>query len=231
MQHWEQVDDDDTVQQRICVGFDDYSSIDGDQNIAGSTVRSQHIIYASDACKISTPKHTQCVPSLTWCPQQHVVTLYSLRPVVFCHFMIESETHLVTFPPRWLEGHQCKHCLYTLQCAAPSPLKIAPSHGGSEPYLLAMSKLNIKVGHRKLWRVNGRTDRHAVWAVESGGLKEVCVMLRCTLAQPGKYDWTVLVRTDMFRYTMWDGINVTGGYCSSVSMCPCLACGVVSFCL
>jgi len=38
------------------------------------------------------------------------------------------------------------------------------------------------------------TDRHVVWVVDSGEPREACVRWGCTLAQPGKYDWTVHVR-------------------------------------
>jgi len=47
---------------------------------------------------------------------------------------------------------------------------------------------------------NGWTDRHTVWDIDSGqsgGLKEACITLGCTLTQPGEYDWTVLVRPQL----------------------------------
>jgi len=40
----------------------------------------------------------------------------------------------------------------------------------------------------------GWTDRDAVWCVDSGWSKEACIRRRCTLVQPGEYDWTFHVR-------------------------------------
>jgi len=41
---------------------------------------------------------------------------------------------------------------------------------------------------------NGWTDGHAVWVMDSDGLKEACVTWGCTLAPPGEYHWILQVR-------------------------------------
>jgi len=38
-----------------------------------------------------------------------------------------------------------------------------------------------------------KNDWDAIWGMDSGGPKEACVRWGCTLAPPGKYDWTVYV--------------------------------------
>jgi len=40
---------------------------------------------------------------------------------------------------------------------------------------------------------NSWIDPDASWDVDSGGSKEACIRWRCTVAQPGEYDWTIYV--------------------------------------